>query len=77
MARSRPAVVSNRLANVRIASIALLTLRGDKRLPGLDILRLLAAAAPFTASAEYKDENVVSGVMSLWPDHGRQWSRIG
>jgi hypothetical protein len=68
--------------NVRIASIALLTLRGDsktplditpdttfsslysadaaaKRLPGLDILRLLAAAAPFTASAEYKDENVV------------------
>ncbi|CAG8285752.1 hypothetical protein PENNAL_c0007G09559 [Penicillium nalgiovense] len=35
-----------------------------KRLPGLDILRLLAAAAPFTASAEYKDENVVSGVIS-------------
>lgn len=34
------------------------------RLPGLDILRLLAAAAPFTASAEYKDENVVSGVIS-------------
>lgn len=34
------------------------------RLPGLDILRLLAAAAPFTASAEYKDENIVSGVIS-------------
>lgn len=34
------------------------------RLPGLDILRLLAAAAPFTASAEYQDENVVSGVIS-------------
>jgi phospholipase A-2-activating protein len=34
------------------------------RLPGLDILRLLAAAVPFTASAEYQDENVVSGVIS-------------
>ncbi|KAJ5562642.1 hypothetical protein N7461_001403 [Penicillium sp. DV-2018c] len=34
------------------------------RLPGLDILRLLAAAAPFTASAEYQGENIVSAVIS-------------
>ncbi|KAJ5353929.1 hypothetical protein N7541_006493 [Penicillium brevicompactum] len=34
------------------------------RLPGLDILRLLAGASSFTAKAEYEDENVVSGVIS-------------
>jgi phospholipase A-2-activating protein len=34
------------------------------RLPGLDILRLLAGASSFTAKAEYQDENVVSGVIS-------------
>ncbi|KAJ6072264.1 hypothetical protein N7467_010349 [Penicillium canescens] len=34
------------------------------RLPGLDILRLLAAASPLTAAAEYADENVVSAVIS-------------
>ncbi|KAJ5785920.1 uncharacterized protein N7503_011132 [Penicillium pulvis] len=34
------------------------------RLPGLDLLRLLAAAAPFTASAEYNGNNLVSGIIS-------------
>lgn len=34
------------------------------RLPGLDILRLLAGASSFTAKAEYQNKNVVSGVIS-------------
>ncbi|CAG7926799.1 unnamed protein product [Penicillium olsonii] len=34
------------------------------RLPGFDILRLLAGASSFTANAEYDDKNVVSGVIS-------------
>ncbi|CAG8931837.1 unnamed protein product [Penicillium salamii] len=34
------------------------------RIPGLDILRLLAGASSFTAKAEYDDKNVVSGVIS-------------
>ncbi|KAJ5104882.1 hypothetical protein NUU61_002229 [Penicillium alfredii] len=34
------------------------------RLPGLDLLRLLAAAAPLAASTQYDDENLVSGILS-------------
>ncbi|KAJ5948854.1 hypothetical protein N7454_002161 [Penicillium verhagenii] len=34
------------------------------RLPGLDLLRLLAAASPLTASAEYDGNNLVSGIIS-------------
>ncbi|KAJ5107822.1 hypothetical protein N7456_004497 [Penicillium angulare] len=34
------------------------------RLPGLDLLRLLAAAAPFTASNEYSGDNLVSGIIA-------------
>ncbi|KAJ5586051.1 hypothetical protein N7450_005838 [Penicillium hetheringtonii] len=33
------------------------------RLPGLDLLRLLAAAAPFVATTEYNGENLVSGLL--------------
>ncbi|CAI7588478.1 unnamed protein product [Penicillium pancosmium] len=34
------------------------------RLPGLDLLRLLAAAAPFVATTEYNGENLVSGLLA-------------
>lgn len=34
------------------------------RLPGLDLLRLLAAAAPFVATTEYNGENLVSGLIA-------------
>lgn len=34
------------------------------RLPGLDLLRLLAAAAPFVATTEYDGENLVSGLQA-------------
>lgn len=34
------------------------------RLPGLDLLRLLAAAAPFAATTEYNGENLVSGLLA-------------
>lgn len=34
------------------------------RLPGLDLLRLLAAAAPFTAALEHNGHNVVSGIIA-------------
>ncbi|KAJ5609569.1 hypothetical protein N7528_010136 [Penicillium herquei] len=34
------------------------------RLPGLDLLRLLAAAAPYTASTDFNGEDLVSGIIS-------------
>lgn len=34
------------------------------RLPGLDLLRLLAAAAPFVATSEYDGDDLVSGLLS-------------
>jgi phospholipase A-2-activating protein len=34
------------------------------RLPALDLLRLLAAAAPFVATTEYNGENLVSGLLA-------------
>lgn len=34
------------------------------RLPGLDLLRLLAAAAPYTATAKFNDEDLVTGLLS-------------
>ncbi|KAJ5735656.1 uncharacterized protein N7483_000781 [Penicillium malachiteum] len=34
------------------------------RLPGLDLLRLLAAAAPFTASTAFNGDDLVSGIIS-------------
>ena len=34
------------------------------RLPGLDLLRLLAAATPFTAIAEYNGDNMIEGILS-------------
>ena len=34
------------------------------RLPGLDLLRLLAAAAPFMATSEYDGDDLVSGLLS-------------
>ncbi|KAJ5238933.1 hypothetical protein N7468_003552 [Penicillium chermesinum] len=34
------------------------------RLPGLDLLRLLAAASPVTATSEYPDVDLISGVIS-------------
>lgn len=34
------------------------------RLPGLDLLRLLAAASPITATSEYPDGDLISGILS-------------
>ncbi|KAJ5833486.1 hypothetical protein N7474_001797 [Penicillium riverlandense] len=34
------------------------------RLPGLDLLRLLAAATPFTATFEYRGQDLVTGLLS-------------